>query len=179
MPNDQPAPGQEPTRVLITGATGNIGKKLRAHLGAQGRYDLTLLCLNPKNDPEVITADLSHWDESWARHFAGIDSVLHVAADPSPTASWSRIQALNLDLLFNVMAAAQQHGVRRFVFASSNFVVAGHRFSELPLTTDMEPAPINAYGASKLVGERLGKMFRALRAIFRWFPHWRLPAGER
>ena len=74
MPNDQPAPGQEPTRVLITGATGNIGMKLRAHLGAQGRYDLTLLCLNPKNDPEVITADLSHWDESWARHFAGIDT---------------------------------------------------------------------------------------------------------
>ena len=106
----------------------------------------------------MITADLSRWDESWAQHFAGIDTVLHVAADPSPMASWGRIQALNLDLLFNVMAAAQQHGVRRFVFASSNFVVAGHRF-RLPLTTDMEPAPINAYGASKLVGERLGKMF--------------------
>lgn len=147
------------TRVLITGATGNIGTKLRAHLSQQGQYDLTLLCLNPRGEPGVITADLSRWDDDWPRHFAGVDTVLHVAADPSPVASWGRIQALNLDLLFNVMAAAQQHGVRRLVFASSNFVVAGHRFSDVPLTTDMEPAPINAYGASKLVGERLGKMF--------------------
>ena len=151
--------GQGATRILITGATGNIGTKLRSYLTAQGGYDLTLLCLNPKSDPEVITADLSRWDDSWASSFAGIDSVLHVAADPSPVARWGQIQTLNLDLLFNVMAAAQQHGVRRFVFASSNFVVAGHRFETVPLTTDMEPAPINAYGASKLVGERLGKMF--------------------
>lgn len=153
------SPGPGATRVLITGATGNIGTKLREYLQERGGYALTLLCLNPKNDPQVIKADLSRWEDGWESHFAGIDTVLHVAADPSPVASWGRIQTLNLDLLFNVMAAAQQNGVRRFVFASSNFVVAGHRFSDAPLTTDMEPAPINAYGASKLVGERLGKMF--------------------
>jgi nucleoside-diphosphate-sugar epimerase len=85
--------------------------------------------------------------------------VLHVAADPSPRAGWARIQSRNIDLLLNVMAAAQTHGVRRVVFASSNFVVAGHRFTRERLTTTMEPAPINPYGASKLFGERLGKMF--------------------
>lgn len=145
--------------VLITGATGNIGRKLRAHLTASGKYALRLLCLNPAQDPAVQTADLSRYDEVWAGHFAGVDSVLHIAADPSPRAGWGRIQALNLDLLLNVMAAAQRHGVRRVVFASSNFVVAGHRFASTPLTTSMEPAPINAYGASKLFGERVGKMF--------------------
>lgn len=45
------------------------------------------------------------------------------------------------------------------VFASSNYVVAGYRFRRDRLTSEIEPAPINAYGASKLVGERLGKMF--------------------
>jgi NAD+ dependent glucose-6-phosphate dehydrogenase len=155
----QTAVGEQSIGVLVTGATGNIGRKLRAHLEKAGKYCLTLLCLNPQNDPAVITADLADYDESWARHFAGVDTVIHVAADPSPVASWGRIQRLNLDLLFNVMAAAREHGVRRFVFASSNFVVAGHRFAKGPLTTDMEPKPINAYGASKLVGERLGKMF--------------------
>ena len=153
------ANGEPTIKVLITGATGNIGRKLRAHLERAGRYRLTLLCLNPQNDPAVITADLSDYHESWAQHFAGVDTVLHFAADPSPVASWGRIQHLNLDLLLNAMAAAQQHGVRRFVFASSNFVVAGYRFSKDPLTSGMEPRPINAYGASKLVGERLGKMF--------------------
>ena len=145
--------------VLITGATGNIGRKLRVHLGVTGKYALRALCLNPETDPEVQTADLSIYDESWAGQFAGVDTVLHVAADPSPHASWGRIQALNLDLLLNVMAAAQRHGVRRVVFASSNFVVAGHRFAAGKLTTMMEPAPISAYGASKLFGERVGKMF--------------------
>lgn len=145
--------------VLITGATGNIGRKLRAHLGAAGRYTLRLLCLNPSADPSVRTADLTVYDEAWAGQFAGVDTVLHVAADPSPRAGWRRIQERNLDLLLNVMAAAQLHGVRRVVFASSNFVVAGHRFAHGNLTTTMDPAPINPYGASKLMGERIGKMF--------------------
>ncbi len=147
------------TRVLITGATGNIGRKLRAHLETSGAYELRLLCLNPGKDPAVQTADLSVYDEAWASAFDGVDTVLHIAADPSPWASWGRVQQLNLDLLFNVMAAAQQRGVRRLVFASSNYVVAGYRFRRERLTTDLEPLPINAYGASKLVGERLGKMF--------------------
>jgi nucleoside-diphosphate-sugar epimerase len=147
------------TKVLITGATGNIGTKLRRHLEARGGYDLRLLCLNPGADPAVQTADLSVWDPAWAASFAGVDTVLHIAADPSPVASWARVQQLNLDLLFNVMAAAQQNGVRRLVFASSNFVVAGYRFRADRLTADLEPQPINAYGMSKLVGERLGKIY--------------------
>lgn len=147
------------TRVLITGATGNIGRKLRAHLAAAGTYELRLLCLNPDGDPAVETADLSRWDPAWTGRFAGVDTVLHIAADPSPRAPWRRIQERNLDVFLNVMAAAQQAGVRRVVFASSNFVVAGHRFAAGPLTTAMEPAPINPYGASKLFGERVGRMF--------------------
>jgi NAD+ dependent glucose-6-phosphate dehydrogenase len=145
--------------VLIAGATGNIGRKLRAHLEATGKYALRFLCLNPERDPTVHTADLSVYDEDWAAEFNGVDTVLLVAADPSPRASWARIQSRNIDLLLNVMAAAQLHRVRRVVFASSNFVVAGHRFARSVLSTSMEPAPINAYGASKLFGERVGKMF--------------------
>ncbi len=84
--------------VLITGATGNIGRKLRAHLEATGKYALRLLCLNPGNDPTVHTADLTPSIQDWAAEFAGVDTVLHVAADPSPRASWARIQSRNIDL---------------------------------------------------------------------------------
>jgi NAD+ dependent glucose-6-phosphate dehydrogenase len=150
---------ETPTTVLITGATGNIGRKLRAHLAAAERYELRLLCLNPQRDPAVQTADLAVWDEAWAKAFEGVDTVLHAAADPSPFAGWASIQRLNLDLLLNVMAAAQQRGVRRVVFASSNYVMAGYRFGNERLTTDLEPFPINPYGTSKLFGERVGKMF--------------------
>lgn len=145
--------------VLITGATGNIGRKLRAYLERTDKYALRFLCLNPENDPSVHTADLSVYSDDWAAAFNGVDTVLLVAADPSPRASWGRIQSRNIDLMLNVMAAAAAHRVRRVVFASSNFVVAGHRFAHDVLSTVMEPAPINAYGASKLFGERVGKMF--------------------
>lgn len=145
--------------VLIAGATGNIGRKLRAHLEAAGGYDLRLLDIDSKGDAAVQAANLSVYSEDWADAFAGVDSVLLVAADPSPWATWARVQERNLDLLFNVMAAAQKHAVRRVVFASSNYVVSGYRFRPDRLTADMDPLPINAYGASKLVGERIGKMF--------------------
>ena len=144
--------------VLITGATGNIGSKLTKHFRAAG-YPLRLLCLNPGRDPSVESWDLSVYDEGWASLFGGVDTVLHAAADPSPWATWDSIQKLNLDLLCNVLTAAQKSGVRRVVFASSNFVVAGHRFAKGALTAGMPPYPINPYGASKLVGERIGKMF--------------------
>src|ERR1700722_525077 len=121
--------------VLITGATGNIGRKLRTHLEAAGKYTLRLLCLNPGNDPTVHTADLSTYDQDWAAEFGGVDTVLHVAADPSPRAGWARIQSRNIDLLLNVLVVAHAHSARRVVFASSNFVVAGHRFGRGALTT--------------------------------------------
>jgi hypothetical protein len=43
--------------------------------------------------------------------------------------------------------------------------MAGHRPAEGPLTTDMEPYPINPYGVSKLVGERMGRNIQARRGV--------------
>jgi NAD+ dependent glucose-6-phosphate dehydrogenase len=61
--------------------------------------------------------------------------------------------------MVNVLPAAQQHHVRRVVFASSYFVVAVQCFSIGALTTTMEPALIDLYDASKLFSARVGKMF--------------------
>ena len=71
--------------------------------------------------------------------------------------------------MVNVLPAAQQHHVRRVVFASSYFVVAvQRRFSAGAQNTTMEPALINPYDASKLFSatcrqERYGVSFIALR----------------
>jgi nucleoside-diphosphate-sugar epimerase len=51
------------------------------------------------------------------------------------------------------------------VFASSNWVMAGHRSVGGRLTTDMEPYPVNPYGVSKLVGERMGHSLHARRGV--------------
>lgn len=83
----------------------------------------------------------------------------------SPLASWASAQRLNIDLTANVYEAAAMQGVPRVVFASSNWVMAGHRPTQGALTTDMEPYPINPYGVSKLVGERMGRSVHARRGL--------------
>lgn len=147
--------------ILITGATGSIGTKLRVHFSSRPDFAMRLLCINPAKDPAVTAADLSRYDDAWAQRFADVDTVIHLAGASSTTSSWEVVQALNIDLSLNVLRAAERYGVRRIVFASSNWVVAGHRFGALPLTAEMPPMPINPYGASKLCIERAGQAWSA------------------
>lgn len=142
--------------LLITGASGSIGSKLRAHF-ADCDIDLRLLCLNPRHDPRVTTADLSVYDEAWARAFEGVDAVIHLAGDPYATASWESVQKFNIELTLHVFRAAEVHRAKRIVFASSNWVMAGHRFGTERLTTELAPRPINPYGCGKLLCEYAGR----------------------
>lgn len=146
------------TTVLVTGATGNIGNKLRRHFKSLG-WTVRGLDLTDRGDPGVMAADLATWDERWAQQFKDVDAVIHLAGQPSPRGSWDSIVRLNLDLTMNVYEAAARQGAKRLIFASSNWTMAGNRFQEGPLTTDREPYPVNAYGMSKLVGERMGKSY--------------------
>ncbi|MDX2027094.1 MAG: NAD(P)-dependent oxidoreductase [Alphaproteobacteria bacterium] len=141
--------------VLITGASGNLGRKLRLHFTALG-WHLRLLDRRRKGDDVVTIANLAHDDESWMQHFVGVDAVVHLAADASPDAGWNSIIPNNMDATRNVLRAAQRHGVRRMVFASSNWVMAGYQFERMRLTADLPPRPAHPYGVSKLFGEQMG-----------------------
>jgi uronate dehydrogenase len=155
--------------VVITGAAGNLGSKLRRHL--DGRYPLHLLDRDPRGDPDVTRADLSRWDDGWVRTFDGADVVVHLAADPTAQQTWSNLIAPNIDALGNVFLAAAECGVGRVVYASSNHVMGGYKDRPEPhrLTTDLPPLPgaryvVNGeprdstpYGSAKLFGERLGR----------------------
>src|SRR5579862_2954166 len=146
------------TTVLITGAGGNIGMKLKKHFSALG-WTLRLLDISAQGNAEVEECNLATWDDRWVRRFDGVDAVIHLAGQPSPAAPWSSIGPLNIDLTLNVYEAAVRHGAKRLIFASSNWTVAGHRFAGFRLTTDVEPYPVNPYGVSKLIGERLGRSY--------------------
>lgn len=155
-------------KVLITGAAGNLGNKLRRHL--QGNYSLFLLDRDARADPEIIRCDLAQWSGAWADVFQGIDTVFHFAADPEAYHSWPELIGPNLDALIHAYQAAIRGRVRRFVFASSNHVMGGyqdvagiHITPELPprpglcYTVDGQARDSTAYGSVKLFGERLGK----------------------
>jgi hypothetical protein len=112
-----------------------------------------------------MTADLSHYDEIWARQFADVDAVIHLAGDPSASASWASVQKFNVDLTLNVFRAAQNHHAKRIIFASSNWIMAGYRFGSERLTTELAPLPINPYGCAKLFCERAGLQLSQQSAI--------------
>ena len=142
-------------RVIITGATGNLGRKASEALSADV-IDLVQFTHRASDAPGFVRADLTTYNEQWARTFDGANAVVHLAADPRPITTWESAQQLNIDLSLNVFRAAENGGVGRMVFASSNWVLGGYRFSDTPLTPQTPPRPVNPYGASKLFIERAG-----------------------
>lgn len=146
----------EPRTVLITGACGNIGRKLR--IAWEDVYDLILIDSEAGGDPEVFQADLSVFDEEWITHFHGVDTVVHLAANPNDQAELAELAAPNLDALANVFNAAALAGVERIIFASSNHIMSGLKNDPPELiSVDAPPAPSGTYGTLKYVGERFGK----------------------
>ena len=169
--------------VLITGAGGNLGQKLISHLLARDwcerivGLDHTVppsSAIAPVGRVEWVSADLTDPSETqWRDAFAGIDAVVHFAAqNPYPDAPWDDATA-SFDMTLNMLAAAAQAGTHRVVFASSNHVMGQYKDAPLAdglaagaLTTDLPPGPgthwFNGremvqgfdYAASKLMGER-------------------------
>ena len=64
----------DPQTVVITGAAGNLGGKLRRHL--EGRCRLRLLDRDPRGDRDILAAHLSRWDGGWVGTFRGGSSVV-------------------------------------------------------------------------------------------------------
>jgi NAD(P)-dependent dehydrogenase (short-subunit alcohol dehydrogenase family) len=156
LDEDGEAPEDSPRTVLITGASGNVGRKLRAAWA--GKYDLVLLDRKAGDDPDVMEADLADPDEGWLEYFHGVDTVVHLAANPNEFATWEELEQPNLDALANVFHAAALAGVERVIFASSNHAMGDYRNQgDGPITVDLPPLPDGAYGAAKFMGERLGK----------------------
>lgn len=146
-------------KILITGAAGNIGAKLAAHVRKTGAYELVLLDL--KGGEGIVEADLAVWDKKWAKLFKGVDTVLHFGASPSGSSTWEMVMGPNILATQHVLRAAREAKVRRVVFASTNQVVLGYRFDEevTSVTTDLPPKPLSPYGISKLMGEEMGRGF--------------------
>jgi NAD+ dependent glucose-6-phosphate dehydrogenase len=147
--------------LAITGVNGNLGGKLVAAL----RSDCTLRCFDVRGGQNAMAADLASYAESWARHLKGVDTVLHFAGESQPTASWADAQHGNIVATANVLRAARTYRVRRIVFASSNQVMGGYRFSDQVITTDLPPAPLNPYAVSKLFCEEAGRAFASETGI--------------
>jgi nucleoside-diphosphate-sugar epimerase len=147
--------------VLVTGATGFIGRHLCRALAAGGAR-VRALVRDPaaRLDPGIEAAPAAglHDRDALRRAAAGCGAVVHLAARvhvmndtaADPLAEFRRV---NVEGTGTLLDAAWEEGVRRFVYASSVKAV-GER-SDAPWTEEVEPAPVDPYGVSKLEAERL------------------------
>lgn len=131
-------------RILVSGASGFIGRHLVASLHAQGHEAHALV---REREPAI----------AWRGWRSDADAVVHLAAlNPSRADAASR----DRDALFRANAAATAvlareaaaAGVRRVVFASTALVHTARGMS--PIREDDPPRPQNPYAESKLEGEQ-------------------------
>lgn len=144
--------------VLITGASGHLGRKLFDVLEADPDYNVTGIDIRPVDHPKIYDADLSA-DPRWAKLLKGVDVVVHLAGDREPNATWTSAIKNNMDATLMLYHHAAAMGVKRVVLASSNWIHVDKRFTKDALNSATSPGPENAYGMSKLFCERTGAYF--------------------
>lgn len=149
-------------RVLITGAGGRVATVFRQFVGE--RYALRLaekelgMLHGLRPDDQVLAFDITDIDACRAA-CTNIDTVLHLAADPSPKADfYSSLMNNNILGTFNIFRAAKDAGCRRVVFASSAQAVEGYPL-DYQVHPEDAPKPKNMYGASKAFGEGIAAYF--------------------
>jgi uronate dehydrogenase len=146
-------------RVLLTGASGGVGARLRGLLPAH-YPNLRLSDLKAPQDlraeEEFVAADLGDIAQV-ERIVDGMEGIIHLGAY-SVEGPWETILHSNIHGTYNLFEAARRKGVKRVVFASSNHVVGFYPRSQR-LATDVTALPDTRYGVSKACGEALGALY--------------------
>ncbi|MFZ1752969.1 MAG: NAD(P)-dependent oxidoreductase [Caldilineaceae bacterium] len=151
-------------KLLLTGASGRIGSFfLKTY---KDDYDFVL---TDKREPAEThgypfhLADLSDFAAVQAL-CEGVDTVVHLGADPSMEATWESLLPNNVIATYNVFEAARLAGCRRVIFASSINAVFGYP-ADVQVHREMPIFPINLYGATKCWGEALGRYYSATHRL--------------
>ena len=146
-------------RILMTGASGGIGTRLRKLLPPI-YPDLLLSDIKPPADlgpnEKFKAADLA--DLAQVESICeGVDGILHFGGY-SVEGTWDQILQANIIGGYNLFEAAYRKGVKRVVFASSNHAV-GFYPRHHRIGTDVTPRPDSRYGVSKVFGEAVGALY--------------------
>ena len=149
-------------RVLVVGGAGYIGSHMVKHLDALGHAVITLdnlstgfgnavtvgdIVVGDMADTDLLDALFAHNRFDGVMHFAAFSLVGESAASPA------KYYRNNVTNTLNLLDAMRRHGVDRFIF-SSTAAVYGEPVAT-PIAEDHPERPINPYGRSKLMVERV------------------------
>ncbi|WP_292291735.1 NAD(P)-dependent oxidoreductase [Marivita sp.] len=147
-------------KLLITGASGNLGVVCRAGL----RPIAETIRLSDREGvtdaaahEEIVHCDLGDKDAVEAL-VEGCDGIVHLGGQ-SVEAPWEIVRNANIDGIFNLYEAARKSSVTpRIIFASSNHAIGFHKQTER-LDANSLTRPDGLYGVSKVFGEAMASMY--------------------
>ncbi len=149
--------------VLLTGASGALGRVLAKALGAMG-WRLVLTDIAPFPDPVPAGASFTRADLSdgvtMLRLAEGCGAIIHLGG-VSVERPFEEVIGPNIRGLYHIYEAARREKAR-VIFASSNHAVGFHERTE-SIPADTQFVPDGYYGLSKAYGELMGRMY--------WFKH--------
>ena len=150
-------------KILITGASGFIGKRLMERLFKEGTFSIRA-CSRKKylgwsGGVEAVTVPAINVGTEWEASLEGCEAVVHLAAkmhemrnqDADTLLEFRRI---NVEGTLNLAKQAADCGVRRFVFLSSVKVHGESTMPDQPFTMLGPPNPEDAYALSKWEAEQ-------------------------
>ena len=145
--------------VLITGAAGGVGSRLRKLLkGVYPRLRLSDI-RKPQDlasDEDFVAADLSDL-AAVEKVVDGVQGIVHLGGF-SVEGPWETILNANIIGCYNLFEAARRKKVERVVFASSNHAV-GFYPRRRKIGVGEPVRPDSRYGMSKAFGEAVGALY--------------------
>lgn len=149
----------QPRPILLTGASGMLGRQIAQALGAEG-WTVRLTDIVDFPDPLPPGATFTKADLTdgvpMLRLAEGCGTILHFGGI-SIDRPFEEIIGPNLQGLYFIYEAARREGAR-VVFASSNHSVGFHERTT-PLDADCTFRPDSYYGLSKAYGELMGRLY--------------------
>eukprot|EP00435_Cladocopium_sp_Y103_P051633 s1074_g16.t1 len=157
----RPAP-----RVLVTGATGLLGRQMMQTLSSTS-WEVRGLCKSRAQPPTIVTCDLTQEEAFWQlmQQFRP-QVVLHLAAEWRPEAlrqSPEQARQLNVDAAGTVAAACEKFKAW-LVHLSADCVFDG---TKPPYSVESRPNPLSEYGWQKLHSEQLVRAACPTAAVLR------------
>jgi UDP-glucose 4-epimerase len=141
--------------ILVTGASGFVGRHLAAELKRRGAEVV------PLDKQEQNPVDIRDWQSvsAFGRKFGNIDIVYHLAAlmlVPYSFENPRELYEVNVLGTLNILELCRVHNVKKLVFASS-YVYGNPQY--LPIDEAHPLNPSSPYARSKVIGEDLCKAY--------------------
>jgi nucleoside-diphosphate-sugar epimerase len=150
-------------RVLLTGATGFVGRAVLERMSALANIELIAAVRKPASEfvggvTSIQVAGLEA-DTDWHQALEATNVVIHCAArvhvmNDQSSDPLAEFRQVNVEGTLNLARQAAAAGVKRFIFVSSIKVNGEGTAPGASYNADDVPAPVDPYGISKMEAEQ-------------------------